>query len=320
MQLTLKGFEEMDRRMKDIERQLKANTKAAEAMDKGFGKFKQGLADLGAMGGRVFLGLQAGMLAAVAAASPGVFDQFKLAVADTGAVIGQALIPVVREMTGWIREFADWFLNLDDTTKQAVASFVKWGLVLSGVAFVLPKIVGAVMMLGAAIKAMLSPIGLVVVAIAAMAAGFINAAMEQKALNAQSQNMSDAQFAELKLEKLHEADREGRGWRGLWTDFGRNVRVDAAAKDLEEADANRKSLAKLKGKSSHGASQHQTGYEPVDESYRRVQMAVTRAESGKDTDPQVQTVGILKGIAKVIEEALNATRRGAGQGQMVVQP
>ena len=93
--------------------------------------------------------------------------------------IGAQLAPEIRNLVGNIRDVVKWFKNLSDETKSNIASFLKWGAIISGaiaaVATFLAGLVaavaaftavqGALAAVGIVVTGLLGPIGAVVVAV-----------------------------------------------------------------------------------------------------------------------------------------------------------
>jgi hypothetical protein len=86
--------------------------------------------DLTTRMGLYFAGAQAGIVGLVAAGSPEAFQTFTGSIKLLTGEIGLGFIPVVIQMSGMLQNAADWVRDLDSGTKEAIGSFVGYGVVV----------------------------------------------------------------------------------------------------------------------------------------------------------------------------------------------
>src|SRR5262249_38045177 len=88
-----------------------------------------------------FAGLTGLTLGTVAMGDWKAFQDFKVALEIVGREVGVILTPLIKELTRYIMDFAGWLNNLSPEQQKMIASLVKWGAVLSGIGFILPKLI-----------------------------------------------------------------------------------------------------------------------------------------------------------------------------------
>lgn len=115
----------------------------------------------------------------------------KLAAADLGGVLLSSLQPIITKAVGKVKEFTQWFKNLDDSQKQTIIKvaaivaaigpalliFGKLSTGISSVIGVVTKLKGALGAGGGLAKALTvltGPVGIVIGILAALAAGFLH--------------------------------------------------------------------------------------------------------------------------------------------------
>lgn len=95
----------------------------------------------------------------------------KNVIVDTAISFGDALLPAIQRATDFLKDIAEWFNNLSDSTKTAIATITAITAALALVAGpvliligMLPTLIAGFKIVGTAIAAITSPIGLVVAA------------------------------------------------------------------------------------------------------------------------------------------------------------
>ena len=103
------------------------------------------------------------------------WQNVQLALSELGSAIGDTLAPIFEKLTAGIQSAAEWFSNLDEGTKETIVTI---GLVVSAIGPLLVaggKILKGISSITGALSAIGSstagPIGLVITAVAALAAG-----------------------------------------------------------------------------------------------------------------------------------------------------
>ena len=105
------------------------------------------------------------------------FDQAIIAVKTSltqfGATLSEAVTPLIQEFAAWIQKLGNWFNSLSQAQKESV---IKWAALAAGIGpvlIIMGKVVSAISMLAPLFAALTGPIGLVIAAIAALAAGIL---------------------------------------------------------------------------------------------------------------------------------------------------
>lgn len=111
-----------------------------------------------------FLGLAAGAQSLLRAASPDLFSTFTGSIQLLASEIGSTLMPLFIELSyriqGWAAKFSQW----EEGTKESIGKFLAAGLAITGV-------ITGLKLLGTALAALLSPIGMVATALAGVGMG-----------------------------------------------------------------------------------------------------------------------------------------------------
>lgn len=89
---------------------------------------------------------------------------------DVKATLGQALVPVLSTVVGWISKLLGWFTNLPGPVQKVIGIVGMLAAGLAGVGMVVAPLLSALPILGTVFGALLGPVGLVVAAIAAVVA------------------------------------------------------------------------------------------------------------------------------------------------------
>jgi hypothetical protein len=113
-----------------------------------------------------------GGIAAGAARGTVELEQFGKAVDLAVRAVGDQFAPYLRMATLALADFAGWFMTLD---REMVANVTKWALLGAGIAgaiAALPAVVGVLGAVGSIIATLLSPLGLVVAGVIAVAGVF----------------------------------------------------------------------------------------------------------------------------------------------------
>jgi len=109
-----------------------------------------------------------GQSEAAAKAGAGGLKQLQNTLGDLMEDIGKMLIPILNSLVSWVQKGVDSWNNLDGGLKIAIVTF-------AGILAAIGPVLYIVGLLAGAFAFMVSPIGLAIVAIAALAAGFIYA-------------------------------------------------------------------------------------------------------------------------------------------------
>jgi len=105
------------------------------------------------------------------------WEQFKVIAVVLAQKLGDALAPMLVkvmdkliQVVGWIERGVDWFMNLDDSTQGIIVTFVGLVMAIGPIMIVISKVILLVKGLLVVFAALTSTVGLVVAAIAALAA------------------------------------------------------------------------------------------------------------------------------------------------------
>lgn len=107
----------------------------------------------------------------------GAFRSLKSALEGVMIGIGEALAPVIQDLSGKIKGLADWFNGLDDSQKKTIATILVLVAGLAPLLIIVGKVItvvgtitSALPVLGAAFTALSGPIGIAIAAVAAVIA------------------------------------------------------------------------------------------------------------------------------------------------------
>lgn len=87
-----------------------------------------------------FQSAQSAVLGFVGAASPQAMNTFTGSVRLVSAVIGTALVPHIIEASRWIQKMAQYIRDMSPETKQQIADWIKWGVVVMGAVYAFTKL------------------------------------------------------------------------------------------------------------------------------------------------------------------------------------
>ena len=122
----------------------------------------------------------------VAAFRPFEVELFTRAIKDLQAVFGSMFLPILRSATSAIREIANYFFSLNDTSKSLIASFAKITLIVGAITVALTTVGGAFTAIAApiamvaagfaplliALSPIIVPLGIIVAAFSSLAVIF----------------------------------------------------------------------------------------------------------------------------------------------------
>lgn len=94
-----------------------------------------------------FQSAQSAVLGFVGAASPQAMGTFQGSIRLVSAAIGTALIPHIIEASRWIQKMAQYIRDMSPETKQQIADWVKWGVVVMGAVYAFTKLNGIISMI-----------------------------------------------------------------------------------------------------------------------------------------------------------------------------
>lgn len=131
----------------------------------------------------------------------GSTEQLKNMIGDLGEQLGAVLLPVIKDVVSGITDFVKWMQQLSPITQKVilgVAAFVAaigpLTLALGKMATAFKGVYAFLKLAPAAFTAMLSPIGAVVAAVAALAAGWGLAALRQQAYKQSISELKDEAY------------------------------------------------------------------------------------------------------------------------------
>lgn len=145
---------------------LKGLQAVASQVGQQIGQLSQGLQKLGGAATAGLAAASASMYKFVQLADPVGFERFTLAVQRLGLQLGRLFIPIVREATKNINDLANFFKNLDDSTRETILAVTKVALAVLSIG----AAVGAVVKVAgvfASLGAVFTPVGGAIAAIAA---------------------------------------------------------------------------------------------------------------------------------------------------------
>lgn len=99
-------------------------------------------------GSRAAVGITAGIMGVVSQGDPVAYQTFKESLRGLSMVVGEQFGPVVLQVAGHIQRLTASIEQLDPETKQSIVRWTGYGLALSGVAIVLPRVIGMLQLMG----------------------------------------------------------------------------------------------------------------------------------------------------------------------------
>lgn len=106
-----------------------------------------------------------GFAESVAKTGAGPLQQLKNKIGDLAEKIGTALLPIVTKLAEWLGALVDWFNNLSPATQEIIAYIAAFAAALGPLLALMGKLVTILPVITTAMKALYSPIGLIVGAI-----------------------------------------------------------------------------------------------------------------------------------------------------------
>jgi len=97
----------------------------------------------------------------------------KATLVSFGDAISKAVLPIIQTFTGKIQQLTNWFTSLTDEQQQNIIKWLGIAAAIGPVLLILGKVVSLLSMVGPLIAALTSPVGLVVLAIAALSAAVL---------------------------------------------------------------------------------------------------------------------------------------------------
>lgn len=94
---------------------------------------------------------------------------------EVGAVLVPIVVPAIEALAEGLQSAVKWFKGLDPTVQKIVGGFVLFLAVLGPVLLIVSAMIPAIEALAVVVGLILSPVGLVIVALVALAAGFLYA-------------------------------------------------------------------------------------------------------------------------------------------------
>ena len=141
-----------------------------------------------------------GYAEAAAQSGTGSMRQLKNQLGDLAEQLGMILMPALQKIVGWISNMVTWFQNLSPTTQKVIVVIASLAAAIGPVLTVGGKLLAMLPLIKAAFTAMTGPIGLVITALAALAAAFVSARQRQAEFQRQQYEQQRQDFEDRKRE------------------------------------------------------------------------------------------------------------------------
>ena len=141
-----------------------------------------------------------GYAEAAAQSGTGSMRQLKNQLGDLAEQLGMILMPALQKIVGWISNMVTWFQNLSPTTQKVIVVIASLAAAIGPVLTVGGKLLAMLPLIKAAFTAMTGPIGLVITALAALAAAFVSARQRQAEFQRQQYEQQRQDFEYRKRE------------------------------------------------------------------------------------------------------------------------
>lgn len=114
--------------------------KGLSALSSGLNTVRQRVVSTIGVLGDQFQGAQSAIMGFVSAASPQAMNTFNGSMRLVSAAIGTALVPHIIEASRWLQKMAQYINDMSPQTKQQIADWVKWGVVVMGAVYAFTKL------------------------------------------------------------------------------------------------------------------------------------------------------------------------------------
>lgn len=249
-----------------------------------------------------------GFAETVARTGLGPLQQLKNSLGDLGEEIGMVLMPVVREIVGWLQEAVTWLQELSPATKTTIITVGGLVAAIGPLSMGLGAVLKMLPLLKAGFAAMLGPVGLVATAIAAVTTAIIgfNAAKKQAFSDAADQlvekwrdgNYTPEQLADLQNRKESRVSALKTGiyydQKDNSYDPGKSKRIRESKEEIAQLEIEIEAISRLIGikKQAEAAAQN---------------AATTTTAENKGTE---ETVGLIGRLQEKISQ-LDDTKKKA---------
>ena len=264
---------------------------------------------------------------------PVAFEQFNFAVRDLAGVFGQMLSPIVREATGYVREAADWLVNLSDGTKSLVTGFARYAIFIGGGMFVMGRLFTAASAASAALTAMRA--GAISMSAAAGIAGIALGAFTAYAIEASTKREHESRMqhegkslAELQAEKTRKdeaAEKEAAQIGGMGMGAEHQIRIarvkqlQAEAGDIENMIREKQLGDKRKSSVGAGGGGDGSIMSNAADLYKRIAQQSLRAPAQqKIAENTGKTAEGVKQVLQVLQKGMSGQQKGAASAAMAL--